>query len=124
METKQNYFGEILLVLVLFYGIAFTSNAINVHDAMADEEKAISEGIATGQKMLETPQEKRLLNQVELAEYLGITLQEAQELGPMKVGDQLSESEIPVVIIKGKYYFSKVQVDKWLESPQGGYTVN
>lgn len=78
--------GTIIIAIVGIYTVVTASN-----DTEYKAESLVVE-------------EQKLLTQEDLAKYLGVSKAEATEL----------ESEIPSIEIKGKLYFSKAKVDKWL----------
>ena len=83
--------------------------------------KELSEKDVIPQTVLEVPKEpSQLMNQEELAEYLGISVKDSILLGPISSGDGWSQSEIPVIQIGGFNYYSRIAVDEWLRS-YGGF---
>jgi uncharacterized membrane protein len=66
------------------------------------------------EKVVENKEENKLLTQQELANYLGITIEESLELGPLKTSENTVQSKIPNVKLKGEIYYFKAEVDNWL----------
>lgn len=60
-----------------------------------------------------------LLTESELASYLGLSLYEVKELGPVSVSTGDTQSVLPYLKIGDKVYFPKVGVDKWLSNNVG-----
>ncbi len=73
----------------------------------------VEEKNQTQQKTNEIAQ-NQLLTSLELADYLGLSIEEIQKLGPISAGEGQLRSELPYMKIGNKYYFSKVAIDKWL----------
>ncbi|SDQ05541.1 helix-turn-helix domain-containing protein [Virgibacillus salinus] len=88
------------LALAIVIGSWIISNGLNNSGAQAiDDEENV-----------ETAQEKLLLTQSELGDYLGITEEQVQ----MFVSEDITKSVIPYVKIGEEYYFSVKAIDKWL----------
>jgi hypothetical protein len=75
--------------------------------------KNVEEKNQTQQQTKEIAQ-NQLLTSLELADYLGLSIEEIQKLGPIPAGEGQLRSELPYMKIGNKYYFSKVAIDKWL----------
>lgn len=60
-----------------------------------------------------------LLTHSELASYLGVSLLEAEQLGPADEGPGSLTSVLPYLRIGNNVYFPKAAVDKWLENNKG-----
>jgi len=83
---------------------------------------ALYEENVTPPTVLEVPKEpSQLMNQEELAEYLGISVKDSIMLGPISSGGGWSQSEIPVIKLEGRNFYSRIAVDEWLRS-YGGFT--
>jgi hypothetical protein len=76
----------------------------------------ISNGLSN-KKELKTTQttQNQLLTQSELAEYLGLSIEEVRKLGPVQYGHDI-QSMLPYIKIGDTIYFSKEAVDKWLRN--------
>lgn len=82
--------------------------------------KEVSETEATPQPELGAAKEPRqLMNQEELAEYLGISVKDSILLGPMSYGDGWTESEVPVIQIGRMNYYARLAVNEWLRNYVG-----
>ena len=82
---------------------------------------ALYEKNATPPTVFEVPKEpSHIMNQEELAEYLGISVKDSILLGPISSGTGWSQSEIPVIKLDGRNYYSRLAVDEWLRS-YGGF---
>ncbi|MEK3977467.1 hypothetical protein MKY37_00080 [Psychrobacillus sp. FSL K6-2836] len=82
--------------------------------------KELSEKEATPQSVIEVPKEpSQLINQEELAAYLGISVKDSILLGPAPAWNGVTESQIPFIQIGGLNYYSRIAVDEWLRSYGG-----
>lgn len=63
----------------------------------------------------QTP-EKQLLTQAEVADYLGITIEEVQKLTKIPDGDNSYTTEIPFIEIESIVYYPKKAIDEWLQN--------
>ena len=91
------------LAIAIIVGSLFISDGLNNSETqMVNEEK-------NG----ETTQEKQLLTQTELRNYLGITEEELSMILPSQEGN-VTTSEIPYIRLGNKFYFSVKAIDKWL----------
>lgn len=104
--------GSILVMGIIFIIVVAYSVNPNLFSEFAKEETKVEE--------VKEEVEPKLLTQKELAEYLGITLKEAQELGPVKAGESVTTSTLPFVELGGVYYFSRAEVDNWLGENKKG----
>ncbi|WP_066070635.1 helix-turn-helix domain-containing protein [Neobacillus soli] len=62
-----------------------------------------------------------LLNQDELAAYLGISVEEVRILSPVTTDGSMFESPIPYIQIGNVVYFSKAAVDLWLQKNETSF---
>ena len=66
------------------------------------------------QQQIKEIAQHHLLTPSELADYLGLSIEEVQKLGPIFAIEGIQSSELPYMKIGNKYYYSKVAIDKWL----------
>ncbi|MGA9227901.1 MAG: helix-turn-helix domain-containing protein [Mesobacillus sp.] len=59
-------------------------------------------------------QTAQLFTQSEVANYLGISIEEVQKLTKITNGPDSFKSEIPHIEIEGKVYYPKSAIDRWL----------
>lgn len=75
----------------------------------------IANGLKNEVKITNQQTQQQLLTQPELADYLGLSVEEIQKLGPVFAGEGVTTSEIPYIKIRNKFYYSKIAIDKWLQ---------
>lgn len=61
-------------------------------------------------------EEKQLLTQSEVANYLGITTEEVQKLTKISSGPNAYTTEIPHIEIENIVYYPKKAIDEWLQN--------
>lgn len=75
----------------------------------------ISEGINGESNNVGNPaQTNQLFTQSEVANYLGVSIEEVQKLTEIPNGPGSYTSEIPHIKIEDKVYYPKTAIDRWL----------
>lgn len=101
MKGNLTAFSIFTLAIAIVIGSWLVSNGLKAEEPYKEESDAWK------------IQEKELLTQFELAEYLGITAEEVQMLLPLEVEGSITSS-IPFIKIGNVYYFPIKGIDKWL----------
>ena len=97
---KNNLIALSIFVFAICFvlGSWLISNSLN-HDFSQETEQSV---------------QKQLLSQAELADYLGITVEEVQKLAKVEEGENTYRHIIPFIEIGDKIYYPKKAADEWL----------
>ena len=98
-------------IALLFLGVCILTGSWLVSNALnTNSSERTGEQVSVN---MNTPQERQLLNHLELKEYLGISDEQLERILPRKDGDVI-QSNIPYIKIGYEYYFPVKAIDKWL----------
>ncbi|WP_232700083.1 helix-turn-helix domain-containing protein [Brevibacillus daliensis] len=77
----------------------------------------ISDGLREKQtNPIKQTSQHQLLTQSELADYLGISIEEVQKLNRFDNGTNSYRSLLPHIKIENAVYYPKVAIDKWIQN--------
>lgn len=110
---KNNFIAISIFCLAISIVIGGKSIAQGLIE-IAGSENNINLTTSTYDEQSQT-QQPQLLSYHELANYLGISVEEASKLGP-NYSTIKRESVIPYIEIQAQVYFSRAAVDNWLQS--------
>ncbi|MTI49213.1 MAG: hypothetical protein FH761_15310 [Firmicutes bacterium] len=109
MKNKAIIIASLIIAVSLLGSSLILANGLKSSNKISSKEATINTG------------EKKLLKQEEAAKYLGIEVEDFRDL----ITSQIVQKEnltafstyrfIPYVIINNEFYFTKGNIDKWLD---------
>lgn len=119
MPRKVKIMKKNLIIILSFVFVCFLIICLLVDDKLTSGEIVLTESLKEELNLKEEPkliEQPKLLTQSEVADYLGLSMDEVIKLSPVSAGVGVTTSEIPFIKIGHKYYYSKIAIDEWLKS--------
>lgn len=101
---KNNF----VAISICWFAVCFVIGSWLISNGLSNQTLKLSN------KSEKLPFQHQLLSESEVANYLGISMDEVQKLTKIPDGENSYRSEIPHIEIENKTYYSKNAIDKWL----------